>query len=198
MSPSAVAAFAVTLLVLAIVGFSAGYLSGPAANAGPSAAPSTSTAPTATASRSPSPSPEGSETASPSPSRTDTFAMPNLVGKNFIEARNDALALGLGVKVNFKEPGLLKPDGEVLRTFPAAKTLVFPNLGIVLYVKGDPPPATVPAVAGKPCTEAITQLANAGFAVELPGGSNGNAVRTEPGPDTVLVWNDRVQLFCAI
>jgi hypothetical protein len=198
-SPAATAAFVTTLVVLGLVGWSIGWLAAGTelASGEPTKTPSATSAP----SRVPSPTP--SRTASPSPSasvnpqRTDAFAMPDLVGKKFQEARLQAFDLKLGVTVKFDEPANGKPAGTVMKTVPEAKEFVWRGLTIVLHVAGPPTKLSVPVLAGKTCAEGKDTLVLAGFRVTYPTQDKGIVVKSEPPAFTEKVWNDEVKLYCA-
>ncbi len=123
--------------------------------------------------------------------------MPDLVGKKFLEARQQAFDLKLGVTVRFDEPANGKPAGTVMRTTPEAKELVWRGLTIVLYVAGAPVKISVPPLSGKTCNEAKDALVQAGFRVTYPTQDKGNVVKTEPPAFTEKLWNDEVKLYCA-
>ncbi len=199
-SPAATAAFVTTLVVLGLVGWSIGWLAadtelaGGEPTKGPTATAVPSRTPTPAVSRTPTPAASATAT----PRRTDAFAMPELVGRKFLEARQDAFKLKLGVEVRFNEPADGKPAGTVMRTNPRAKDFVYPGLTIFLYVSGPPPKVTVPVLAGKTCEEAKDVLVQLGLRVgSYPGGPNGKVVKTEPPALKELVWNDPVDIHCA-
>ena len=196
------AAFLSTLLILGIVGFFAGYVAAGSelerqAHTDPSASPSASKpSPSASPVR-PSPTPVDTGTPTGTPTRADAFDMPDLVNKNFRDARNDALGRKLGVNLVFNERSI-RADGTVVRTNPVAGFKVFPGLTIQLYVAGPPPVTTVPEVLDKPCDEAKTMILDAGFKItSYPSGERGKVKQTEPAPGTAGRWNDGVKIFCA-
>ncbi|GIH05901.1 hypothetical protein Rhe02_39680 [Rhizocola hellebori] len=123
--------------------------------------------------------------------------MPDLVGRKFQEARQQAFDKRLGVTVKFDEPANGKPAGTVMRTIPEAKEFVWPGLTVVLHVAGPPLKLSVPPLAGKTCTEGKDILVNAGFRVTYPNQNKGTVSKTEPPAFTELKWNDEVQLYCA-
>lgn len=188
-SPAAIAAFLTTLLVLAVVGWSIGWLAAGTDLAGQqtpvSSSPSNRPAARAT-------------TSSPSPSVSPTaFGMPKLVGMKFREARQKAFDLKLGVTIRFNESGAY-PAGTVAKTSPADGVLVKAGLTIILYVTGAPPKVTVPDIAGKTCNEGKDLLLEAGLLIkEYPTGDKGRVVKTEPSALTELKWNDQVQVYCS-
>jgi beta-lactam-binding protein with PASTA domain len=184
------AALLTTLLVLAVVGWSVGWLAASAETGGQDT--SSSATPTPRASRlSASPSPSPSPSVSPKP-----FGMPKLVGKKFREARQQALDLRLDVTVRFDDKKDL-PPGTVARTLPEEGVLVRSGFPIILYVTGPAPKVDVPVLAGKTCAEGRDGLVQAGLRVDFPSGDKGNVVKTEPPALTELAWNDSVKIFCA-
>jgi hypothetical protein len=197
-SPAATAAFVTTLVVLGLVGWSIGWLAAGAelASGEPTKAPTATSSPT----RPPSPSVSPSRTpptASPNPQRTDAFAMPNLVGKKFEEARQEAFDLKLGVTVKFNAPANGKPAGTVMSTTPETKVDVWPGLTIVLHVAGQPVKISVPLLVGKTCNEGKDILIQKGFRVTYATQNKGNVINSDPPAFTEMLWNDEVELNCA-
>jgi PASTA domain len=204
-TPAVTVAFVSTLLLLSIVGWSAGWVAAgnelerqghvdPTTSAQPTKAPTSSPSPV----RSSAPtSPKQSNTPTATPSRPDQFAMPNLVNQNFQLARAAAREKKLGVNVSFNEPSS-KADGMVARTFPDAGVFVWPGVTIQLYVAGPAPEVLVPQVVDKPCGEGKDAILEAGLKIQAyPSGERGNVTKVEPVPGTKLKWNDEVKLFCS-
>jgi len=200
MSLATAATFGATLVVLGIVGWTAGWLAaGPGeqdlGQGQPSHSPSVVTSPTPKPSLSPTLKP--TSTPSPAPLRTDAFPMPDLIGEHFQKARQEAASLRLGVEVRFGEPAN-RPDGTVVRTDPDPKDLVYPGLTIFLYVAGEAPVVEVPDLTGQPCHEGKDALIQAGLKIDsYPSGEKGLVQWTDPPAGTRVKWNDRVKLFCA-
>ena len=196
------AAFVSTLLILGIVGFFAGYVAA-GSELEKQAQIDTTASPLVSKSPMPSPSP-ARPTTSPTPAptgtptRADAFDMPDLVNKNFRDARNEAVSRKLGVNVVFNERALLKSAGTVVRTNPEPGVAVWPGVTIQLYVVGPPPKVQVPAIIGKPCHEGKDAVLEAGLKISgYPSGERGNVNNVEPGPGTTLNWNDAVKIFCS-
>lgn len=186
------AAFLTTLLVLAVVGWSIGWLAAGTDLAGHNIDPSTpaSTA-TTHAPRSASPSPTPSASLS-----NAAFAMPNLLGMKFRTARQKAFDLRLGVTIHFDEPGKFQP-GTVARTSPLDSVLVRPGYTIVLYVTGPAPKVTVPDVVGKSCGDGKDALIDAGLRIDsYPSGDKGTVVKIDPPASTERTWNDGMLVYC--
>jgi beta-lactam-binding protein with PASTA domain len=187
------AAFLTTLLVLAVVGWSVGWLAAsadsPVQETDASAKPST---PANRLSASPRPA-----SASPSASPT-AFGMPRLVGKTFRQARQQAFDLKLTVVIHFGEPAKNLPPGTVARTAPEETVLIRPGFQIVLYVTGPAPKVTVPMLAGKTCGEGTDALIQAGLKPhDYPSGDRGKVVKTDPPALMELTWDDPVDVYCA-
>jgi PASTA domain len=202
-TPAATAAFVSTLLLLGIVGFSAGFVAA-GSDLEKQARTETTTSPQASKSPTPSP-PPARPTSSPTPvnptgtpSRPDQFAMPSLVNKDFRVARLQAIALKLGVNVKFNEPSD-KRDGTVVMTNPEAGTYVWPSVTIHLHVAGGPPPVTIPPVVGASCEDGKDRVLEAGLLIGgYPAGNKGKVTRTDPVPGTAAKWNDPVKIYCAV
>lgn len=193
-----VAAFATTLVVLGIVGWSAGWLVAGADARNREVATPSASATMASPTRLPSPaaSARHSETPEPTPTRTDAFAMPDLLKKDFRVARLEAAAARLGVNIVFGETGA--DDGTVVRTNPESGIFVYPGLTVSLYVAGDAPKLNVPDVEGSSCREGRNALLKAGLLIEgYPSGEKGTVQKTEPAAGTEVAWNTRVRVFCA-
>ena len=199
------AAFVTTLLVLGIVGWSAGWVAaGNELEQQGHIDPTTTTQATKSATSSPtpmrssaSPSPTKSPTPDTTPSRADQFAMPNFVGQHFVSARGTARAMKLGVDVSFNEPSNRR-DGFVARTTPVEGVFVWPGVTVHLHVAGPPPKVLVPEIVGKPCGEAKDAILEAGLKIQAyPSGEKGNVTKVEPGAGSTLNWNDPVKLFCS-
>lgn len=122
--------------------------------------------------------------------------MPDLVGRKFLDARQDAFKVKLGVNVKFDDQSY-KPAGTVVSTVPEARDLVYPGLTIIINVAGPPVDVSVPQLAGKTCGDGKRLLVEAGLRIEsYPTGQKGNVDKTDPPAYTQLKWNDQVKLFC--
>lgn len=200
-SPAATAAFATTFLVLAIIGWSIGWLAGGAGNPVSQESPEpTATSRPAQVTKSPTPSPTPSKTPSASTtavSTADAFPMPNVVGKEFREARAELLALKVGVEVHFNAPSERK-QGTVERQEAKAGVLIQKGWTMQLYVSGSAPYTTMPNVVGKACTAAKDELVDIhGFKIDsYPSGTRGKVTKIEPTATAVVVWGTSVKLYC--
>ncbi len=186
------AAFLTTLLVLAVVGWSIGWLAAGTDLAGHELDPSVPASTPST--HSPSVAP-----ASPTPSASlsnAAFGMPNLVGMKFRLARQKAFDLRLGVTIHFDEPGKF-PPGTVARTSPLDSVLVRAGYTIVLFVTGPAPKVTIPDITGKSCGDGKDALVGAGLRIDsYPSGDKGTVVKTDPPGSTEATWNDAVTVYC--
>lgn len=190
-----------TLLLLGIVGWSAGWVAaGSEIERQGQIDPTTTTQAPKPPTSSPTPS---RPAASPTPvtptvtsSREGQFDMPDLVGKDFRVARLEARAKKLGVNVVFNERSL-RANGTVVSTNPVSGILVFPGVTITLRVAGPPPRVFVPDIVGKPCGEGRDAVLEAGLRIkEYPSGEKGNVTKVEPAPGAPALWNDEVRIFC--
>lgn len=198
------AAFVSTLLLLGIVGWSAGWVAAGSAierqgQTDPTTTAQASEPPTSSPTPSrPTASPTPAETGTPTltPSREGQFEMPDLTGKDFRVARLEARAKKLGVNVTFNERSL-RASGTVVSTNPVAGMLVFPGVTITLRVAGPPPRVYIPDIVGKTCAEGREAVLEIGLKIkEYPSGEKGNVTKVEPGPGSAAVWNDEVKIFC--
>jgi beta-lactam-binding protein with PASTA domain len=202
-SPAATAAFATTLVVLAIIGWSIGWLAGGPDGQPQSGNQSESPAPIVVT---PSPTPEPSKapqtaTTSPTPSPTfslpeKTFEMPDLRGKEFMEAREQLLKLGVTVVVHFGESG---QAGKVTRTLPVRQTIYWAGQKADLYVAGDRPKIKVPEIKGKVCDPEAKEILvrGHGFLIkEYLGERNHLVWQTSPPIGTEVDWGTQVTLRC--
>lgn len=195
-----VAGAAAAVAVLATVGAVGGWLlagaqtppdRGTVADASTSEPPATST-PTAT--------PAGADPTDPSPAAWITsappagqVALPDLVGKDFEQARQELRRLRLGWQLVFAEAG---DDRRVERIEPRPGTTVRRGVTVKVYVIGAAPAASVPSVAGLPCARAAALVVEHGLYPDYPGGRTGRVVKQDPGPSADVRWNDRVRLYC--
>jgi eukaryotic-like serine/threonine-protein kinase len=106
--------------------------------------------------------------------------VPNLVGKNLNDARNQIAQLGLVlVEPTRKESD--KPRDEVIGQSPAAGGGVEKGAQIRLEVSEGPPLVTVPRVVDLPCQQAKQVLESQGFPVTVQ--FNPNAVTRFQNPN---------------
>lgn len=125
------------------------------------------------------------------------FALPNLAGLDFQEARTKVRELKLGWSLVFE--GTLA-DPIVRVTDPPATTVVKPGDTVKILVKGGAPLATVPDVKGRPCADAANQIVDAGLYPQYPTGRNGvvqSQTPTATAPKT-LRWNGEMEIRCGL
>lgn len=192
-----VAGAAVATVVLATVGALSGWLiAGEPADdtAGPTAVdtvgPTRSVPPTST--------PAGRPAATPAktpkkPAPGGELAVPDLVGLDFEEAREELRKRKLGWQLVFRESG---SDRSVERTDPPAGRAVAAGVTVRVMVAGEAPPVEVPDVTGEPCSKAAGRLVDEGLYPSYPGGRAGEVLRQDPPPDTRLRWNGQVRIHC--
>jgi hypothetical protein len=188
------AGVAAAVVVLAAGGAAGGWLlagSGKNNQAGgtPSTSPGSQSASSSPVDR---PTPATSPSASTPPAAGE-FALPNVIGQDFVDARKALRNLKLGVQVTFGENG---SAGSVIRTAPAPGSAVHAGITVRLRVAGDAPPATVPGVVGMGCAEAGQVIADHGLEPQYSPGKAGKVLRQDPQPPGDLRWNDKVKLYC--
>ena len=121
------------------------------------------------------------------------IVLPDLVGKDFEEARAELRKRGLGWQLTFGGAG---SDRSVASTSPRGGTTVKRGTSVSLSVLGAPPQVTVRDFAGQVCREAASRLVDDGLYPDYPTGKNGRVQKQDPQPPTTLRWNDRVRLYC--
>ncbi|MFY1674434.1 PASTA domain-containing protein [Plantactinospora sp. WMMB334] len=188
---------AVGLVLCAIVGALGGYLLAGGGDdrdtqAGPQGPTptleSSSTPPRTTPSRTPGRRPSSS---APAPGQ---MVLPDVVGKDFEEARDELRRMGLGVQFIFGRAG---DDRSVASTNPRAGTAVKRGITVRVTVVGAPPDVVVPALTGHSCDQAAQRLVDDGLYPAYPTGRKGEVRSQEPAGGTVLRWNERVALYCS-
>jgi hypothetical protein len=159
------------------------------------------------ASTSPSRGPSPSQPGTPSPAYTDTssapsevetfaeqFVLPDVTGRDVSDARRSLLDRRLGVVVIFGGRG---DDRSVERTDPPPGTDVHIGITVKVYVPGEPPLLTVPALVNMTCPAAGRAAADRGFTPRYEPDRSGVVVRQDPEPSAEARWNDRITLYCA-
>lgn len=200
-SPATAAAFATTLIVLGIVGWSAGWLaaSSELKGLGTGETPSPSTSRSAPASATPaSPTPVTSRpTATATTLPPNAIEMPDLLGQKYLDARRAAFGLGLSVNVHFNRSED-EPAGTVVETNPRAGEYVLKGWTISIHVTGAVPQLEVPELIGLPCKKAKDRLIELGLTIgSYPSGEKGAVYKADPVAGTKLPWNSRVKLYCS-
>jgi hypothetical protein len=187
---------AVAMVILATVGGVSGWViagneadrTGTNANGGYPA--STPVSPTPTSSRN-KPTTAGQPSATRPPA--GTFAMPDLVGKDFTEAREILKSHKLGWNFYFGNDG---DDRSVKSTDPEAGTPVKKGKTVKVHVAGEAPEVDVPTLVGLTCSKAGDQVVDLGLDPRYPTGTKGNVVRQDPEPGDTARWNEKIHIWC--
>lgn len=193
-----VAGAAVATVVLATVGGVSGWLlaggSGDdlAGQPGTGATVSSQSTPTKTRG---APTPAASRTTQPTKKvpPAGSLVVPDLVGLDFAEAREELRRRDLGWHLVFRGSGSSR---AVEGTDPPAGRTVRAGITVRVMVAGAAPPVAAPDVVGDPCSKAASRLVDEGLYPDYPGGRAGAVFRQEPDPGTQLRWNDRVRIYC--
>jgi hypothetical protein len=191
-----VAGAAVGLVICAVVGALGGYL---LAGGGEPEDRQSGSLPTATAERTQN---TPRSTPSPTPSRRPTqtapqigrMELPNLVGMDFEEAREELRGRGLGVQIEFGNAG---SNRTVASTNPRAGASVKRGITVRLTVVGAAPEVVVPDLLGQSCAQAARRLVDDGLYPRYPTGEKGKVRNQEPPAGTALHWNEQVRLHCS-
>ncbi|MGN9775026.1 PASTA domain-containing protein [Micromonospora sp. H33] len=118
--------------------------------------------------------------------------VPDLVGRDFDDARDELEERGLRWRLVFQGGS----GRAVERTYPKAGTAVTPGRTVTLYVSGPPPVVRVPDVVDDDCDEAAEELAREGFRVVYTLRRSGKVLKQEPGGGSQAPWGDPVALWC--
>jgi PASTA domain len=188
-----IAGAAGAVVVLAAVGATGGWLLAGADKSSNQGSGGRNPAPPASY-QSPSPSPTSSPSPTPSPSTVQgEFLLPNVVGLDFMQARQRLRDLKLGVKVDFDGKG----DGRLVdETRPPAGVTVHSGITVKLRVLGDEPTLEVPSLLGMSCADAGREAADRGLEPQYRPEKAGRVVDQDPEPYDEARWNDRIKLVC--
>ncbi|MER5332565.1 PASTA domain-containing protein [Micromonospora sp. NPDC002717] len=182
------------VVLLAAVGATGGWLLA-GENDGPTP-PDAAAAAAPTGTRSAAHPTPGRSTSSPArtsaPTRPAGLTVPEVVGEDFADARDELRERRLGWRLVF----LGGAGRTVERTSPAVGTQVRPGRTVTLYVSGPAPAATVPDVVGDDCDEAGDDLVDEGFYPQYGSGRTGTVTRQDPPGDSTGRWNDQVSIWC--
>ncbi|MEV6691258.1 PASTA domain-containing protein [Micromonospora sp. NPDC051196] len=137
------------------------------------------------------PTPTSASTSATAP-RPTGLTVPDLVGMDFEEARDELRKRGLGWKFVFGSGD----NPSVRSTDPAAGTPVKRGVTVSITVAGAAPLNEVPDLVGKRCREAAAELVDDGFSPRYPSGRSGTVTAQEPVGGTVGRWDDVVSIFC--
>lgn len=193
-----VAGAAVATVVLALVGGISGWMLAGEPDDGLIGAPDTSAAsPTRSAPSTKSRGPAPAATRSDPPSKAEppagSLMVPDLVGLDFEDARDELRRRNLGWHLVFRGLGSSR---AVEGSDPPAGRAVRPGVTVRVLVAGAAPPVEVPDVTGASCSKAADRLVDAGLYPEYPDTRAGEVLQQEPDAGTTLRWNDRVRIHC--
>ncbi|MEH1012581.1 PASTA domain-containing protein [Micromonospora sp. CPCC 206060] len=190
---------ATAFVVLAALGAFGGHLIAtrgagrPAADAG--AVPTVSGPPVAVPTAR-TPRPATQQPTTPAAQRTTGAAgepLPDLVGKDFEQARTELRKRRLGWRLVFASDG---GSRAVLRTEPARGTPVRPGDTVQLFVAGAAPVVRVPDLTGDGCADAAQKLVDEGLYPRYASGRQGTVTGQNPAADAEARWNDQVEIVC--
>ena len=122
------------------------------------------------------------------------ISVPNVVGKNIVEARGQLE--GLGLVVVEQQVDSDRPAGEVTGQTPSNGTGVEKGAEVRLQVSKGPPMVVVPPVTGQPCQQAKQALEGAQLTVTIQGNGNGTVIFQTPGPNTPVPAGSAVTIGC--
>ncbi|WBB55832.1 PASTA domain-containing protein [Verrucosispora sp. WMMD573] len=186
-------------VLLAIIGATGGWvLAGDQVEPGPVSSGATGTStptpavPNTPPRDRPTPTTPTRPSSSPSPSRPAGLTVPDLIGADFEEAREELRDLGLGWQLVFGSGD----SSSVRSTDPAPGTPVRRGVTVKINVAGAAPPNEVPELTGETCNEAGGKLVDDGFSPRYPTGRSGTVTSQRPPGGTVGRWNDVIQIWC--
>ncbi|MGI5212533.1 PASTA domain-containing protein [Plantactinospora sp. CA-290183] len=189
---------AVGLVICAVVGSVGGYLladgdgDDPGSEAGSPPAATASARPTATT-RSVKPTQPRPSRSVSTPPPVGQMVLPDLVGTDFEEARDELRQRGLGWRIVFGSAG---SDRRVGSTDPRAGTTVRRGITVRLSVVGAAPSVAVPDLVGRSCQEAAKRLVDEGLSPDYPAGRSGEVRSQDPEPAATSQWNGQVRIYC--
>jgi hypothetical protein len=183
------------VVLLAVIGASGGWiLAGDADPATPPVAAGTS-APASSDSAAADVPPPTRPGRSPTGTRTTTPAgltVPDLVGRDFEQARQELHDRKLGWRLVFGTGS----GRNVERTSPAPGTPVRRGVTVTLWVAGPPPTVSVPDLVAQDCGDAANDLVAAGLYPRYRTGRRGPVTAQDPVAGSSARWNDQVALTC--
>ncbi|GGM50848.1 hypothetical protein GCM10011608_39710 [Micromonospora sonchi] len=140
----------------------------------------------------PAAAPSSIAPSSTAPTRPTGLIVPDLVGLDFEEAREELRDRGLGWSFVFGRGD----SSSVRSTNPTAGTPVKRGITVVVDVAGAAPPNEVPDLIGDDCHDARADLVDAGFSPRYPTGRSGTVTAQDPPDGTIGRWNDVVSIWC--
>jgi len=121
--------------------------------------------------------------------------VPNLVGSNVNDARNQLQSLGLTAVERYKDSD--QPKDQVIAQTPKAGSGAANDAEITLDVSKGPPQVTVPDVGNQQCQQAQQALQQLGLQVQIAGFNPNGFVRGQNPPgNTPVQPNSQVVLQC--
>jgi len=121
--------------------------------------------------------------------------VPNLVGSNVNDARNQLQSLGLTAVERYKDSD--QPKDQVIAQTPKAGSGAANDAEITLDVSKGPPQVTVPDVGNQQCQQAQQALQQLGLQVQITGFNPNGFVRGQNPPGNTHVQpNSQVVLQC--
>ncbi|WP_204035321.1 PASTA domain-containing protein [Micromonospora qiuiae] len=129
---------------------------------------------------------------SAAPAQPTGLTVPDLVGMDFEEAREELRDRGLGWRFVFGRGN----SSSVRSTNPEAGTPVKRGITVVVNVAGAAPPNEVPDLIGDDCSDAKDRLVDDGFSPRYPTGKSGTVTAQDPPDGTMRQWNDIVSIWC--
>jgi serine/threonine-protein kinase len=121
--------------------------------------------------------------------------VPNLVGMNVNDARNQLQSLGLTAVERYKDSD--QPQDQVIAQTPKAGSGVANDAEITLDVSKGPPQVTVPDVSNQQCQQAQQTLQGLGLQVQIVGFNQNGFVRGQNPPgNTPVQPNSQVTIQC--
>lgn len=179
-------------VLLAVIGASGGWILA----GGPDRPVPTAGIPPASSEQTPTPAPPTAPSQRPTATRTSATAtgltVPQLVGTDFAEARQQLRDRKLGWRLIFGTGA----DRSVLRTSPGPGAPVVRGVTVTLWVAGSAPAVAVPDLTGLACGDAADDLVEAGLYPRYRAGRRGEVTAQDPAAGAPAHWNDPVVLTC--
>ncbi|GAA0803374.1 Stk1 family PASTA domain-containing Ser/Thr kinase [Spirilliplanes yamanashiensis] len=122
------------------------------------------------------------------------ITVPNFVGKNINDARNEAGQLGLTAAEIYKDSD--QPAGQVIGQSLKEGSSAEKGAEVKLEVSKGPPQLVVPRVLGAPCQQAKGQLEGMGLRVRVDFNPNGTVQGQQPGENTPVAPQTEVAIQC--
>lgn len=119
--------------------------------------------------------------------------MPDLVGRNFKDVRQELRAQGLKWAFHFGGAG---QNSSISSTVPLAGDPVRPGRVVQVFVIGEAPQVVVPNVVGLSCQQAAAKLVDAGLEPKYAKTDSGTVTKQKPEASAEKRWNDQVQIHC--